>query len=158
MRFRRGGSFRFRLWRVLRGRTLRTPSRDEELSMTVAQHPLRVAVVDDNEDIRVLVELQLSMDDRFECAAKAANGREALELLERDDIDAIVLDMHMPGVSGADVLRAIRSAHSAVRVIAFSADSQTLRQAARDGAAATVLKGDNLDGLVKALLTAPAVA
>ena len=120
--------------------------------MAVAQRPLRVAVVDDNEDIRVLVGLQLSMDERFECAAQVANGLEALELLARDDIDAIVLDMHMPGISGEDVLRAIRVARSPVRVIAFSADSQTLRVAAREGAAATVLKGDNLDGLVKALL------
>jgi len=120
--------------------------------MTVAQRPLRVAVVDDNEDIRVLVGLQLTIDDRFECAGQAANGSEALELIDREDIDAIVLDMHMPGVSGTDVLRALRSARSPVRVIAFSADSQSLRTAAREGAAATVLKGDNLDGLVKALL------
>jgi DNA-binding NarL/FixJ family response regulator len=133
-------------------RILKTPSGPEEISMTVAQRPLRVAVVDDNEDIRVLVGLQLTMDERFECAAQVSNGLEALELLARDDIDAIVLDMHMPGISGEDVLRAIRAAHSPVRVIAFSADSQTLRVAAREGAAATVLKGDNLDGLVNALL------
>jgi DNA-binding NarL/FixJ family response regulator len=130
----------------------------KELRVNLNDRPLRVAVVDDNEHIRDLVGLQLSLDTRFECAAQAANGTEALDLIDRDDIDAIVLDMHMPGVTGAEVLRAIRAAQSSVRVIAFSADATTLYAAAREGAAATVLKGDNLDGLIAALLSAPAVA
>ena len=116
------------------------------------RRPLRVAVVDDNEDIRVLVGLHLSLDTRFECTAQAANGGEAIELLDRQDIDAMVLDMHMPGLTGSDVLRAARKAGSGMRVVAFSADAQTLIVAAREGAAATVLKGDNLDRLVAALL------
>jgi DNA-binding NarL/FixJ family response regulator len=121
--------------------------------MTSEPRPVRVAVVDDNDEIRVLVGLQLSMDERFECAAQAASGLEALDLVDRDDIDAIVLDMHMPDVTGSEVLAALRSAHSSVRVVAFSADSQILRVAAREGAAATVLKGGNLDGLMDALVT-----
>jgi DNA-binding NarL/FixJ family response regulator len=98
------------------------------------------------------------LDDRFECAAQAANGAEALELIERHDIDAMVLDMHMPGVTGDEVLRAARAVNTDLRVVAFSADSQVLRRAQRDGAAATVLKGENLDGLIAALLAGSAVA
>ena len=126
--------------------------------MSVAHRPVRVAVVDDNEDIRVLVGLQLTLDERFECTAQAADGAEALQLIDRDDIDAIILDMHMPGVTGGEVLRAIRAARSRVRVVAFSADSDTLLDAQREGAAATVLKGDNLDSLMTALLPAASVA
>ena len=120
--------------------------------------PLRVAVVDDNEDIRVLVSLHLTLDDRFECAAQAANGMDALALIERGDIDAMVLDMHMPGLAGSQVLRAVRKANPNMRVVAFSADAQTLLLAAREGAAATVLKGENLDELLEALLRVPALA
>ncbi|MFL6240929.1 MAG: response regulator [Actinomycetes bacterium] len=119
--------------------------------------PVRVAVVDDNEDIRVLVGLHLDLDGRFVCMAQAANGVEAISLIDRPDIDAMVLDMHMPGLNGAEVLRAVRSAHSSIRVIAFSADSKTLQQAKSEGAAATVLKGTNLDALIAALLE-PAIA
>jgi DNA-binding NarL/FixJ family response regulator len=126
--------------------------------MQLLPRPLRVAVVDDNEDIRVLVSLHLDLDERFECMAQAASGEEALALVERRDIDAIVLDMHMPGVTGSDVLRAARAAKSEVRVVAFSADSQTLLVAKREGAAATVLKGENLDALIAALLAESAVA
>jgi DNA-binding NarL/FixJ family response regulator len=83
---------------------------------------------------------------------------EALALLDRRDIDAVVLDMHMPGVPGAQVLRAFVKSAPHVRVVVFSADTQALLEAARDGAQATVPKGDNLDGLLHALLRQPAVA
>ena len=126
--------------------------------MPDASKPLRVAVVDDNEDIRVLVSLHLTLDARFECTAQAANGADAIALVEREDIDVMVLDMHMPGVTGSDVLRAAREAHSDLRVIAFSADSQVLLDAEREGASATVLKGGNLDDLLAALLADSAVA
>lgn len=122
------------------------------------RRPLRVAVVDDNEDIRLLVALHLTLDDRFELAAQARDGLEAVALLDRDDIDAMVLDMHMPGLTGSQVLRAVRKSAPDIRVVAFSADTPTLLQAARDGAAATVAKGDNLDALLEALLQEPAVA
>src|SRR5436305_6807550 len=156
MVFRTGGSSAKRLRLVMRRPTISLSPREEH-RMT-AQRPLRVAVVDDNEDIRVLVHLQLSLDDRFECTAQAASGAEALALIDRDDIDAYVLDMHMPDVSGHDVLRAVRqTGRRPVRVIAFSADTVTLRLAAREGANATVLKGENLDALIAALLAEPAL-
>ena len=122
------------------------------------KRPLRVAVVDDNDDIRLLVALHLTLDDRFELVGQASNGMDAIALLDRDDIDAMVLDMHMPGLDGRQVLRAVVKSAPDVRVVAFSADTQTLLQAARDGAAATVAKGDNLDRLLAALLREPAVA
>ncbi|MDX6286911.1 MAG: hypothetical protein QOG53_2396 [Frankiales bacterium] len=120
--------------------------------------PLRVAVVDDNEDIRLLVALHLTLDERFELVGQACNGMEAIALLDRDDIDAMVLDMHMPGLAGTQVLRAVLKSSPTIRVVAFSADTGTLLQAAREGAAATVAKGNNLDGLLAALLREPAVA
>ena len=126
--------------------------------MPVMQRPLRIAVVDDNEDIRVLIGLHLDLDERFECTAQVGSGTEAIALVDRTDIDAMILDMHMPGVSGSEVLRALRAAQSPVRVIAFSADLQTLEEAALEGAAATVLKGETLDGLVAALLVEQTVS
>jgi DNA-binding NarL/FixJ family response regulator len=98
------------------------------------------------------------LDERFELAAEARDGMQALALLDRRDIDAIVLDMHMPGVAGMQVLRAVLKSAPHIRVVAFSADTQTLLEAARDGASATVPKGDNLDALLSALLREPAVA
>jgi DNA-binding NarL/FixJ family response regulator len=139
------------------GRRLVALSGHREESSVIVR-PIRVAVVDDNDDIRLLVAMHLTLDDRFELAGEAADGGEAIALLGRSDIDVMVLDMHMPEIGGRQVLEAWRRAHSPIRVVAFSADPQMLVEAARDGAAATVLKGDSLDDLLNALVAMPAVA
>ena len=122
------------------------------------RRPIRVAVVDDNDDIRVLIAMHLALDERFELVAQASDGRSAIALLERDDIDAMVLDMHMPEVAGRQVLSAAQRLSPDLRIIAFSADATTLLEASKSGAAAAILKGDTLDGLLAALAPATAVA
>jgi DNA-binding NarL/FixJ family response regulator len=123
-----------------------------------AARQLRVAVVDDDEGIRALLEVNVALDDRFELAASACDGESAIALLERADIDAMVLDMHMGLLTGPMVLMAARARRPAMRVVAYSADSAMLQAAARSGAAATILKGESIDGLLDALVGHPAVA
>ena len=120
--------------------------------------PIRVAVVDDDDDIRTLITMNLMLDDRFECVAQAHDGKAAIALLDRDDIDAMVLDMHMPDIAGRHVLHAVRHVRPDLRVVAFSADGYALVQAAREGAAATVLKGGSIDELLGALAQEQIVA
>ena len=115
--------------------------------------PLRVAIVDDDADIRGLIALHMSLDERFEVIAEAPDGTSAIRLLERSDIDAMVLDMHMPVVSGRQVLQAAREHRPDIRVVAYSADLGILLQAEGEGAAATVAKGDTLDRLLEALIS-----
>lgn len=118
--------------------------------------PLRVAIVDDDADIRTLIGLHLALDERFEVVAEAGDGTSALGLLERDDIDAMVLDMHMPLVSGRQVLQAARQQRPELRVVAYSADLGILLNAEDDGASATVAKGDSFERLLCALLSCAA--
>ncbi len=76
-----------------------------------------VLVIDDEEDIRDVVEAVLSR--RGVKVLTAADGRQALELFRRqaDDIDVVLLDMNMPGLSGEAVFRALREIRPDVRVI-----------------------------------------
>jgi DNA-binding response OmpR family regulator len=73
----------------------------------------RVLLVDDHPDVRAMLSLALG---RAGVAVLAAcDGEDALGLIERDldagrpIVDLIVLDMMMPGLSGSDVLRALRA-------------------------------------------------
>lgn len=111
----------------------------------------RVALVDDDDDIRGLIAMHMRLDDRFELIAEAADGDAAIALLCRDDIDAMVLDMHMPVVSGRQVLSLARVRRPDLRIVAFSADMSVLLQAEGEGAAAIVNKGDSLDLLLAAI-------
>jgi diguanylate cyclase (GGDEF)-like protein len=65
-----------------------------------------VLVVDDDEDLRALAEIQLR--HRFQVRT-VGSGREALEEVQRDAPDVILLDMMMPEMDGATVLERLSS-------------------------------------------------
>jgi diguanylate cyclase (GGDEF)-like protein len=70
-----------------------------------ATRPL-VLIVDDDPDLRALAHLQLT--EGFD-VIQAADGRQCLELAATKAPDVILLDMMMPGMSGAEVLAALSS-------------------------------------------------
>jgi CheY-like chemotaxis protein len=58
-------------------------------------------------------------------AVWARDGREALDLLVAETYDLLLLDLHMPGLSGEEVLRAVRASadRPAPQVVVFTADA-----------------------------------
>jgi CheY-like chemotaxis protein len=65
--------------------------------------PGRVLVVDDEESIRLLIKRLLSRHGFF--VETASDGAAALDMLSKEDYDALVLDLMMPRVDGFTVLR-----------------------------------------------------
>ncbi|HMM86006.1 PAS domain-containing protein [Azohydromonas sp.] len=72
-----------------------------------ASLPLRLLYVEDNRINALLFEEALRRHEGFELRV-AEDGREALELVEHWRPDVLVLDAHLPGASGHEVLRALR--------------------------------------------------
>ncbi len=70
----------------------------------------KVLVVDDEPTVREVVVSYLRRDGHD--VAEAADGNTALELLESDPPDLLVLDMMLPGVNGLDILRRVRASGS----------------------------------------------
>ena len=83
---------------------------------------LSVLVVDDEVETRRLLEQALSKEFFVE---SAKDGDEALELLERDPFDIVLLDQRMPGLSGLEVLRAVKQRHPDTRVVMVTAFDET---------------------------------
>ncbi len=69
----------------------------------------RLLVVDDNEMNRDMLSRRLTR--RGHDVLTAADGQEALAMVERESFDVILLDVMMPGITGLDVLRQIRRTH-----------------------------------------------
>ena len=93
--------------------------RDPPSEAATASTRRRVLLVDDHPDIRAMLSLALAEAGVVDVLT-ASDGQEALELIERDlqqvtqagrrlMVDLIVLDIMMPGLSGSDVLRALRA-------------------------------------------------
>lgn len=78
----------------------------------------RILVVEDEGHMRDIIRDYLTAHG-LECDL-ARDGREALELLEKADFDAVVLDVLMPGLDGFGVCRAVRR-HSAVPILFLTA-------------------------------------
>ncbi len=68
----------------------------------------KILVVDDEDDIRKTLVDHLSA--RIDCEIiQAVNGYEAIEKLNENDVDLVLLDIKMPGISGTEVIKKIKA-------------------------------------------------
>jgi CheY-like chemotaxis protein len=120
---------------------------------------VRVLLVDDLSDIRLVMRLLLEADGRAEVVGEAADGAEAVRLAGELRPDAVVLDLRMPGMDGVSALPLIRDAAPGAVVVALSAlPVGPMTDMAIDLGATYVRKPDlrRVVNLVAALAPAPA--
>jgi len=94
-----------------------------------------ILVVDDDEPNRVTLERILQREDYT--VVHAAHGREALELFRNHGhIDLVVTDLKMPGMSGIDLLKALRTLDADLEVLVMTAYGtvETAVEAMKEGA------------------------
>lgn len=89
--------------------------------MTQIPAPLRVLVCDDSVVIRAAIARILGTDPALHVAARAGNGRDAVEAVKRGGIDVVILDLEMPVMGGLEALPLLLAADPGVRVIVASA-------------------------------------
>lgn len=82
---------------------------------------MRILIIDDEEVLREVLEAVLRREG-FDVLT-AASGEEGLSLLDREDIDLIILDMMLPGMSGSEALRVIRQTDPEIPVVIITAYS-----------------------------------
>ncbi len=122
-------------------------------------HPVpatRILVVDDHTLFRRGLIALLARDSQLKVVGDAADAGEALRRAKELQPDLILLDNHLPGVSGVDALPALRDAVAGVRVLMLtvSEDEQDLAAALRGGACGYLLKTIEGDALVHAIARA----
>lgn len=102
---------------------------------------VRVLVVDDDFLMREVLKTLLR-DEGFEVLGEARDGMSALVMLERTQPDVVCLDVNMPGMTGIDVLKTIRTRYPGVRVVMITGDSSmgTVREAVGFGAVGFIIK------------------
>src|SRR5256714_1681143 len=82
---------------------------------------LRVLIVDDEEVLRDVLEVVLRREG-FDVVL-ASSGEEALNVLDTEDVDLMILDVMLPGISGIDTLRAVRISNPNLPVVVITAFS-----------------------------------
>ena len=82
---------------------------------------MRILIVDDEEVLRDVLDAVLRREG-FDVVS-AASGEEALSLLDGEEIDLVILDIMLPGISGIDTLRSMRISNPHLPVIIITAFS-----------------------------------
>ena len=109
-----------------------------------------ILIVDDEEVVRLS---HLRSLEGSECQTRAAeDGRQAIQVMEQDPADVILLDLRMPGLDGMDVLKTIKQRwpDSEVVVITGYPCIDTAKQAVRLGAFNYLTKPLGPDEVMKA--------
>jgi two-component system NarL family response regulator len=115
---------------------------------------IRVFLVDDHPVVRTGLSTMLQQHPEIWVVGEAGDGETALKLLDRIVADVVLLDLRMPGLSGLDVLRAIRKLFPKTRVIIFSAfQLDEIHQSVSRGAYGYLLKGVSSKEILDAIHT-----
>ncbi len=114
----------------------KTPNRD---------HAPVVLIADDDDSLRRVLEYRLREDD-YEVLT-ASDGLTALDLFTTHEVDCLVTDLRMPGLSGLELLRRTSAIKSETPVIVITAygDVETAVEAMRSGAFDFIPKPFNRD-------------
>ena len=104
---------------------------------------MKLLLVDDSEAARAGLRTAIELKTTFEIVGEAANGAEAVDLVDRLDVDVVLMDVRMPVMDGIQATAEIKRRHPEVYVLALSATAEPAAVAGilRAGAAGYVLKG-----------------
>lgn len=94
---------------------------EETAALALTKPGVKILIVDDNPlNLKVAKKLL----DAFEpTVLVATSGRGAINCLEKQKVDLILLDYLMPEMDGLETLNVIRSMHALIPVVAFTADT-----------------------------------
>jgi DNA-binding NarL/FixJ family response regulator len=113
-----------------------------------------VVLVDDVMAFRLLLREHIKDDGRLEVIGEAANGRDAIETVERLRPDAVILDQEMPEMTGTEALPHLVRMVPNVVVVMFSSgprpETESIAKAA--GADAYFEKSDPVSDVLDAVI------
>jgi len=95
---------------------------------------LRIVIAEDKAALRRLIRIELSKMECCNVVGTAADGVEALRLVEELNPHLLVLDISMPRKDGLEVLKEIRSRDSATVIVMYSSNPSLRQQCLEAGA------------------------
>lgn len=126
--------------------------------MEVSNEPISVLLVDDHTLFRSGVRSLLQRNPRFTVVGEASDGVDGVKRAMQFKPDVILLDLHMPGMTGVETLQLILQGwpEAAVIMLTVSEEGEDLAAALQAGARGYLIKNIDADYLVRAIERAAA--
>ncbi len=114
---------------------------------------IRVAVVEDDRQLRETLASFIGQADGFSCAGSYANGEDALAQVPRVKADVVLMDIGLPGLSGIECAQALRQTAPQTQVVMHTVydEGDFLFEALKAGASGYLLKRTTGVRLLEAL-------
>jgi len=124
-----------------------------ELRGIAVQFAERVKVLIVDDETELLDSLATVLGRRGMTVSTCPDGYQALEFLQQNTVDIVVLDVKMPGIDGLETLRRIRKAHPGLDVILLTGHPsvETAMEGLKQGAAEYVMKPVEVEELVTSI-------
>lgn len=125
-----------------------------------AETKIKVLIVDDTPETRVMIQRMVQFDASVEVVGQAKTGREAIDMAGKLLPDVCLMDINMPDLDGISATEAIRKKYPFIQVIILSVqtDAGYMRQAMLAGARDFLFKPPMIDDLTSAIRSAAVVA
>ncbi len=113
----------------------------------------KILLADDHELVRDGIIALLENEDNLEVVNEAADGKEALEIIERDTPDLLIVDIRMPEPNGIEVVKRVKKDFPKLKTLVLSMHDSTeyVVQCVQAGADGYLLKGSSKEEFLKAI-------
>lgn len=103
---------------------------------------IRVLIVDDQALIREGLNLMLDLYDVVRIVGEANNGKEAINFLEKEEVDVILMDIRMPLMDGVEATRVIKDKYPNTKIIILTTfnEDEYIFEGLKNGADGYILK------------------
>lgn len=114
---------------------------------------IKLLIADDHKMLRDGIKAITSDNDEIEIVGEAANGIEVLNLLEKIDVDVVLLDINMPHMDGVETCKKIIKLYPLIHVLALTMydEGGLISKMVKYGAKGYILKNTGKEKLIEAI-------
>jgi DNA-binding NarL/FixJ family response regulator len=115
--------------------------------------PISLAIVEDLDEVREGLMTFLALSPEFKVLDTFKTAEEAVEMIPRLQPDIVIMDINLPGMSGIDCIRQVRSASGRTQYMMFTVyeNDEKVFEALKAGASGYLLKNTGLIHMIEAL-------
>jgi DNA-binding NarL/FixJ family response regulator len=114
---------------------------------------LKILIADDHRLVIDGLLLMLREAEDMRCVGEASNGREALEIMVREPVDVLLLDLNMPEMDGLECCKLVRERHPATKILILSMmrELSLVKAILKQGASGFLLKNAGKDEVLEGI-------